>query len=446
MTRPAVRIVLVLLLIAGVGVAAWQLYVIEKRRLAALGQQVSLDTLRDDVLRAIDDSRTAQQAYLAEGQGLDFWEAKFAEALAGVTQGLTALRARAEGQPSAIEALDAADRALKVYEGVDRKIRGFVEDDTTLMAADAVYEDGLKTAGVIRSSVEQAHAALVGPARTGYDERGLQYMIAAGAAGAGILVSLLLLPTGRRAEPAVELHAPEGSLHLGERQPRGEAVTMRADAADTMRGSVSTTTARAESSPPTSAIASRTAPAVAAPVPLPTPAPSPAPSPVAAATADTRRGSAVVGDEALDATAKVCTDLARVKDADELRDALGRAARLLDASGVIVWVTEAGGKSLKPLLTYGYPEEALRRIPTLPRDADNATAAAWRDAVTHVVDATDSAPGAIAVPLLVPQGCVGVLAAEIGHGREAAVATRALAQIVAAQLAVLIPTETTPAS
>ena len=54
MTRPAVRIVLVLLLIAGVGVAAWQLYVIEKRRLAALGQQVSLDTLRDDVLRAID--------------------------------------------------------------------------------------------------------------------------------------------------------------------------------------------------------------------------------------------------------------------------------------------------------------------------------------------------------------------------------------------------------
>ncbi|MBA2356580.1 MAG: hypothetical protein H0V80_18165, partial [Acidobacteria bacterium] len=62
----------------------------------------------------------------------------------------------------------------------------------------------------------------------------------------------------------------------------------------------------------------------------------------------------------------------------------------------------------------------------------------------QVVDATDTAPGAIAVPLLVPQGCVGVLAAEIGHGREAAVATRALAQIVAAQLAVLIPAESTP--
>lgn len=435
MTRPAVRIVLVLLLIAGVGVAAWQLYVLEQRRLGALGQQVSLDTLRDDVLRAIDDSRTAQQAYLAEGQGLDFWEAKFAEALAGMTQGLAALRASAAGQPSAVEALDAADRALKVYEGIDRKIRGFVENETTLMAADAVYEDGLKTAGVIRSSVEQAHAALVGPARTGYDERRLQYMIASGAAGAGILVSLLLLPTGRRDEPAVELRAPEGTLHLNERHPRGDAVTTRPDAVDTMRGPVTATAPRTDPARP-APIESRPAPATAASAP---PAPAPAVS------TDSRRGASVVGDEALDATAKVCTDLARVKDADELRDALGRAARLLDASGVIVWMTEAGGRSLKPLLTYGYPEEALRRIPTLPRDADNATAAAWRDAVTHVVDATDSAPGAIAVPLLVPQGCVGVLAAEIGHGREAAVATRALAQIVAAQLAVLIPTETTPA-
>ena len=217
MTRPAVRIVLFLLLLGGVGAAAWQLYVLEQRRLDGLRQQQTLDALREQVLHAIDDSRTAQQAYLAQGQGLDFWEAKFAEAMAGLTQGLAALRAQANGQPAAVEALDAADRALKVYEGVDRKIRGFVVNGTSLMAADAVYEDGLKTSGVIRSSAEQAHAALVGPARTGYDERRLQYIFAGGAAGAGILVALLLLPTGRRDEPEVELHAPESSLHLSVR-------------------------------------------------------------------------------------------------------------------------------------------------------------------------------------------------------------------------------------
>ena len=142
MTRPAVRLVLVLLLIVGVGAAGWQSYVLEKRRLDGLRQQQTLDALREQVLHSIDDSRTAQQAYLAKGQGLDFWEAKFAEAMAGLTQGLAALRAQANGQPAAVDALDAADRALKVYEGVDRKIRGFVVNDTDLMAADAVYEDG----------------------------------------------------------------------------------------------------------------------------------------------------------------------------------------------------------------------------------------------------------------------------------------------------------------
>jgi len=149
-------------------------------------------------------------------------------------------------------------------------------------------------------------------------------------------------------------------------------------------------------------------------------------------------------EAALDAAARVCTDLSRVKDGDQLRDALGRAARVLDASGAIVWIADASGRSLKPLLAYGYPEEALRRIPSLPRDADNATAAAWRHAAVQVVDATESAPGAIAVPMLAPHGCTGVLAAEIGHGREASAYTRAVAQIIAAQLAVLIPSEAPP--
>lgn len=425
MTRPAVRVSLLLLLLIGVGIAGWQCYVLELRRLEAQRLEQSFDGLRDQVLHGIDDARTAQQAYLAEGQGLDFWEAKFAEALAQLTQGLAAMRAAANGQPAAVEALDAAERALKVYEGIDRRVRSFVVNGTTLMAADTVYEDALKTSGVIRTSVEEAHAALVGPTRTGFQLRRQQYLLAGAAAGAGILVSLLLLPTGRREEPTVELQVPEGSLHLADRPLRNDPV-----AAAEPRRTASDASRRTEPA---------AAPVVAAPPPAVTAA-APAPA------VDSRRSTGGVPDEALDVTAKVCTDLARVKDADELRDALGRAARLLDASGVIVWMTEAGGKSLKPLLTYGYPEEALRRIPTLPRDAGNATAAAFRDAVTQVVDATENAPGAIAVPLLVPQGCVGVLAAEIGHGREAAVATRALAQIVAAQLAVLIPTETTPAS
>jgi hypothetical protein len=221
-----------------------------------------------------------------------------------------------------------------------------------------------------------------------------QQLLTAGAVLAGVLVALLLTPIGRAATPApapAPVAAHDDDLHL---VPHEEA------------------------------------------------RPMPASQPVAHM--PTRRPALVDGMEdaaALEAAAGVCTELARVRDGDELREALGRAARVLDASGVIVWIADAPGRSLKPLLTYGYPEEALRRIPLLPRDADNATAAAWREAAVQVVDATDSAPGAIAVPLLVPEGCTGVLAAEIGNGREASAYTRAVAQILAAQLAVLIPAE-----
>lgn len=414
MTRPAVRIVVVLLLIIGIGVAGWQAYELEMRRIQAERQRDSLSALREQIVQAIAEARTAQQAYLAEGQGRDHWEAEFAEAHAALTQGLATLKERAIGQPAALAPLEDAGKALDVYGRLDAKIRGFVANGTTLMAADAVYEDGIKTTGLLRTRVEEALTALRESPEWTEDDRRMQYFLAGGAAGAGVLVALLLLPTGRREEPAVEILAPTSSLHLNERARPEPSVT--SSAADTMRPSATETT----------------------PAPKPTSTPRQQPAPVAH---EAPRAAAVVSDEALEAAARVCTDLARVKDADELRDALGRAARLLDASGVIVWMTDAAGQSLKPLLTYGYPDEALRRIPTLPREADNATAAAWRDAVTHVVDATESAPGAIAVPLMMPQGCVGVFAAEIGHGREAALATRALAQIVAAQLAVLIPSE-----
>ena len=51
---------------------------------------------------------------------------------------------------------------------------------------------------------------------------------------------------------------------------------------------------------------------------------------------------------------------------------------------------------------------------------------------------TDLTNGAVVVPLMTPAGCVGVLAAELRHGGERREATRALATIVAAQLATLV--------
>lgn len=402
MTRTGVRVTLFLLLLAGVGAAAWQYYRLELQSLESLREVNQLDGFRDDVERSVTSARTAQQAYLSPGQSTDYWRTQFAEAIADMTDALENLRVTADGQSEPAAALEGADRALKVYDGLDRRVRGFVASDNLLLAADVVYEDGLKTSGLILSGVADAHRVLAAPHEAVIDgHRSQQQWIAGGALAGALLVTLLLLPSGRG---------------TGTDGLEREVATAHDD------GLPLTPTAE----PP------------AAPTEIQAAAPS-----VPVVTRDelaARRSEE--HDEALAAAARVCTDLARVQDGDELREALGRAARVLDASGVIVWIGDSAGRSLKPLLTYGYPEEALRRIPTLPRDADNATAAAWRDGTLQVVEATESAPGAIAVPVLGPQGCMGVMAAEIGHHREASGYTRAVAQIIAAQLAVLIPPDT----
>jgi GAF domain-containing protein len=54
------------------------------------------------------------------------------------------------------------------------------------------------------------------------------------------------------------------------------------------------------------------------------------------------------------------------------------------------------------------------------------------------VNGTDAESGAVVVPMMTAAGCVGVLAAELEHGRERQGSVRALLTIFAAQLARLV--------
>jgi hypothetical protein len=82
----------------------------------------------------------------------------------------------------------------------------------------------------------------------------------------------------------------------------------------------------------------------------------------------------------------------------------------------------------------GYPPSLLARIPDVPCDADNATAAAFRSSATCLVPGKDRQNGAIAVPIVGTSGCVGVLAIELGAGVERDHQVQAMVEIVAAQL------------
>jgi hypothetical protein len=148
----------------------------------------------------------------------------------------------------------------------------------------------------------------------------------------------------------------------------------------------------------------------------------------------------------LAAAADVCGALARAADTASLRDVLARAAAVLDARGIIVWM--GAGEELFPALSYGYDERMIERLGPIPRGASNATAEAWRTAQLRTVAADAISHGAVAVPVSGIGGCVGVFAAEVRHGREDDPGTQAIAAMIAAQLAGIVsawPAASTPA-
>lgn len=142
--------------------------------------------------------------------------------------------------------------------------------------------------------------------------------------------------------------------------------------------------------------------------------------------------------------AAVCSALSRVATAADIPGILGRAASLLDASGIIVWL--GAGEELFAAASHGYHPRKLARLGAIRRDAENATADAWRAGALRVVRGEAGNGGAIVVPLFGPstsvvpgsEACIGVLTAELRAGRETDTTTQAVTAMIAAQLATVV--------
>jgi transcriptional regulator with XRE-family HTH domain len=142
----------------------------------------------------------------------------------------------------------------------------------------------------------------------------------------------------------------------------------------------------------------------------------------------------------LPAVAELCTHLGRTATASELAPLLQEVARILDATGLVVWIWDDQSSELHPALAHGYSDSVLAHLPGLPRDANNATAAAFREAQICIVPGDDAVNGALVLPLMTPAGCAGVLALELQKRNEERESVRAVGVIIAAQLAALIGT------
>jgi cytoskeletal protein RodZ len=143
-------------------------------------------------------------------------------------------------------------------------------------------------------------------------------------------------------------------------------------------------------------------------------------------------------DPDLMAVAHLCTELGRIQTTADVLPLLHEMTKILDGIGVILWMWDPIANELRPALTHGYSERVVAQLPRVERGTNNATAAAFRAERTCVVKGDEVDNGALAVPLMGPGGCFGVLAIELAERREEKESVRAHAMIFAAQLATLI--------
>jgi hypothetical protein len=292
---------------------------------------------------------------------------------------------RSSASPQALAATDQAMQSAKAFADIEQRVREYLKTSQQLMAGDIVFTEGTQAATAAMRQVEAARQADAQAVDATVAALRAQEAIALGAAAAVSALIVLVLVF----VPRAKTEAADTSLSIAPARP---VATER----------------------------------LAVP---------PAPEPTMIDTFKT--------------AATLATDFGRVRDLDDLTLLLGRAAELMDASGVMVWMTAEASADLRPVLAHGYGADVLSRIPAMPRTADNAAAKAFRSSTLQIVLARPGqSTGAVVAPILSANGCVGALSAEIRHGAETSETTQALATIFAAHLATVVaqaPGEIEPA-
>lgn len=349
----------------------------------------TFETTARDASEALTDAHAGQQAYVAAGQNPGAWAPKVASYLQAATTGIDALRASATASAAAQSLIDAST-ALTQLSRLDRRVQASAGEGNVESAADVILDDA---ADAVASAVSNIDAAIVAEQQAADADEQVAVRNAAYAAGGAVgfsalVLALLAFASPRAAEQSASTDDASSSVTAeGEGLSLGHVV--------------------------------------------------PAAPPAAAGPS--------VNDRSLDVlrtAAELCTEFGKVRDAADLKMLLAQAASLMDARGMIVWLGSSSGADLRPVLAHGYSDQTLSRIQVIPRSADNATADAYREGTLQVVKSRPgAAQGALIAPLLAADGCIGALSAEVRERGEESDLVRAVAMIVAAQLAgVLAPT------
>lgn len=409
MTSKAVRVAVLIVALGGLVAGGYLIFDAEQILKTHQSARTSFDAEAHGVLADLAGLRSAEQAYVAEGQGVDYWMGQATDALGKVDRGLASLAGDAVGDGTR-SAIQAASGGLEDFRKLDQRARQYVKGGQGLMASDLIFTDSLTALTAVANHIAIARANEV-DVQDAFVEA-LRWRELYGAGGAALLLTLAVLLLAPVPEREVDvLTAMRALTETSVHPPKPRAGHA--------------TTAGAGSAQP-----SRALPPVDDDVPdLDT---------VQVVTRRMVQAAPVTPVLDLPGAAKVCADMARVLDAGDLPGLLLRLADVLEAPGLIVWVADGSGQVLYPLLAHGYSAASLARMGSLPTSAENATATAWRTGQVQTVPGQAGALGALVAPIVTAEGCVGVLAAEVPDGAEVRADVRALATIFAAQLATFV--------
>jgi hypothetical protein len=425
MTNRILRTTLVVLALAAQAAAGFFLVRAERQKAAA---RDSFDHLVRDVSRAqtlVGEIRGAEAGLVATGQDPAEWAPKLAGLIQAVGDTLGKID-RASLSSESAQDLAAVTEAVAAFTKLSSHVRDLIAGEQPLTASSIVFGDAaqhLSTASAALASVATTEGQAVERevARVSLNEA-----VALGGAAAWTLVVLLILL------PRVA-HAPAaGSTEEAPATTFGQALAGPAAADREPPGDRGFDLDLGYRAPQASAVSSLD---------------SPHESEREVEECLRRESGLRLNMDApvdLAAAARLCGDLARMKDGHELAGLLARAAELLDASGIVLWIADPDGSTLRPAASHGYSDHALARMKTLSGRSDNAVSVAFQTGNPQVVRGSRDKAGAVVAPVIAAGGCVGTMAAEIRHGAEASPSVQAMAAIVAAQLASLVAETSTP--
>src|SRR5258708_13835831 len=122
------------------GIAAFLVYRSEQRITQLSASLRAFDQHARDATTALAEARVAQQAYVAAGQGIDFWMPKVTSSTEAAQASLAALRESASA--AAQTPLDQAAATTTEFTNIEKRVRDYLKSGQALMAGDVIFTEG----------------------------------------------------------------------------------------------------------------------------------------------------------------------------------------------------------------------------------------------------------------------------------------------------------------